>query len=480
MTSPSTCTLCKNITMTAHWPPLAELATQVRSGQVSSRELVTDALTRIERVDPMLHAWVAVDSRRALADAAKIDEAVASGNDPGLLAGIPLGVKDLEAAIGFVTTNGSQLHRDDPPATTDSVLVARLRAAGCVVLGKLNTPEFGFSADTTNAVVGSTHNPWGSGRSPGGSSGGSASALASGMIPVATGGDSGGSIRIPAALCGLPGFKPSNGRVPVGGPTPPGSGWLGVRSVMATTVADTVHALRAVVGHDATDLIGLPTPPAGWLDGLGPQLPTRVIWSPAPGWPVDDEVATVCAAAITRVAGAGVDVIEVDRFVSGVPLLDYFNAATVFQQRLHGGRRGTPEWDLLDPGIRSQVEHAGRHVTAAGFAMALDAAHLHNFELETLFRSAPVLLCPTVAGQTGNCASLGTVNGEETIFWAPFTQLFNLTKHPAGSMPCGFTPDGMPVGMQMIGSQHDDLTVLQTMMAFEQMFANERRPQTSA
>jgi Asp-tRNA(Asn)/Glu-tRNA(Gln) amidotransferase A subunit family amidase len=466
--------------MTTPWPPLAELATQVRTGRVSSRELVAEALARIERVDPEVHAWVTVDAERAFAEATRIDEMVAAGGDPGLLAGIPIGVKDLEHATGFVTTNGSLLHAGDPPATSDSVLVARLRAAGCVVLGKLNTPEFGFSADTTNAVAGSTHNPWSLGRSPGGSSGGSASALASGMVPLATGGDSGGSIRIPAALCGLPGFKPSNGRVPVGGPTPPGNGWLGVRSVMATTVADTVHALGVVVGHDPTDLIGLPTPAPAWLVGLEPELPTRVIWSPAPGWPVDDEIAAVCAAAIERLAAVGVEVIEADRFVSGVPLFDYFNAATVFQQRLHGHRRDTPEWALLDEGIRSQIDHADRHVTAAGFATALDSAHLHNYELEGLFRDAPLLLCPTVAGQTARCAGQGTVNGEETIFWAPFTQLFNLTKHPVGSMPCGFTGDSMPVGMQMIGSQHDDLTVLRTMLAWEALFAHDRQPQVRA
>ena len=466
--------------MTTPWPPLAELATKVRSGEVSSRELVADALARIDSIDPVLHAWVAVDADRALAEATQIDELVAAGNDPGLLAGIPLGVKDLEHAIGYVTSNGSLLHANDPPAVTDSVLVARLRAAGCVVLGKLNTPEYGFSADTTNAVVGPTHNPWQLGRSPGGSSGGSASALASGMVPLATGGDSGGSTRIPAALCGLPGFKPSNGRVPVGGPTPPGNGWLGVRSIMATTVADTLHAFGAVVGHDRTDLIGLPSPGDSWLVGLEPELPSRVIWSPAPGWAVDDEVAAVCAAAIERLAAAGVEVIEVDRFVSGIPLGDYFTAATVFQQRLHGHRRGTPEWALLDEGIRSQIDHADRQVTAAAFATALDAAHLHNFELEALFQTAPVLLCPTVAGQTARCGRYGTVNGEETIFATPFTQLFNLTKHPAASMPCGLTADGMPVGMQMVASQHDDLTVLRTMMAWEQLFAHDRRPAVTA
>ena len=463
--------------MTTPWKPLSELADDVRSGRTSSRSLVLDALSRIERLDPLVHAWVALDPERALSEADAIDARVARGGDPGLLAGIPIGVKDMEDAIGFRTTYGSMLHRHDAVATADSVMVARLRAAGCVVLGKLNTPEFGFSADTTNALFGHTHNPWQLGRSPGGSSGASAAAIVSGMVPLATAGDSGGSIRIPASICGLPGFKPSNGRTPVGGPTPPGNGWLGVRSTMARTVDDTTYALGALVGHEPSDLISLPDPAPAWPTRVEPDLPSRVVWAPSPGWPVDAEVATVLAAAVERIAAAGVDVVEVERLVSGIPLGDYYTVATVYQQRLHGHRRGTPEWEQLDPGIRSQVDHAEANVSAADFARALDAAHVHNFELESLFaREAPLVLCPTVAGRTAACGELGTVNGEATIFFAPFTQIFNLTKHPAGSSPCGFTDDGMPVGLQVVASQHDDLTVLRAMAAFEELFAHHHHP----
>ncbi|MEI8237795.1 MAG: amidase [Actinomycetota bacterium] len=460
--------------MTAAWDPLHELASAVRTRRVSSRELVTEALARIDRVEPLLHAWVVLDGDRALAEADRIDARVAAGDDVGPLAGIPLGVKDMEAVSGFVTTYGSLIHRNDAPAVDDSVMVARLRAAGCVVLGKLNTPEFGFSADTTSPVMGSTHNPWQPRRSPGGSSGACAAMIVSGALPLVTAGDSGGSIRIPAALCGLPGYKPSNGRTPVGGPTPPGNGWLGVRSIMARTVADHVHALGSLVGHEPTDLHSIAT--SSWPASVPPELPARVVWSPAPGWPVDDEIARVCAEAIGRLVGAGVDVVEVDTFVQGIPLFDYYTVATVYQQRLHGHRRGTPEWEMLDPGIRAQVDHAEQGVSAVDFVRSLDAAHRHNLDVQAHFRSAPILLCPTVAGQTAQCGRQGTVNGEETIFWAPFTQLFNLTRHPAGSVPCGFTRDGMPVGLQVVGSQHDDLTVLSAMAAFEQLFADERLP----
>lgn len=467
--------------MAAPWKPLAELAADVRARRVSSRELVGEALERIGRVDQDLHAFVALDGDRALADAAVIDERLARGDDPGVLAGIPLGVKDMEDAIGFRTTYGSLLYRDAPIATADSVLVARLRAAGCVILGKLNTPDHGFSADTTNALFGHTHNPWQLGRSPGGSSGACAASIVSAMVPLTTSGDSGGSIRIPAAICGIPGFKPSNGRVPVGGPTPPGNGWLGVRSVMARTTADTLYALTAVVGHDPTDLISLPDPSPAWPREVAPELPARVVWAPAPGWHVDAELAAVLAAAIERLAAEGVEVVEVDQLVSGIPLGDYYTLATVYQQRLHGHRRGTAEWELLDPGIRAQIDHADTWVTAAAFASALDAAHRHNAELERVFAErAPLILCPTVAGQTARCGEQGTVDGEATMFAAPFTQVFNMTKHPAGSVPCGFTDDGMPVGMQVVGSHHDDLRVVRAMAALESLLAGDRRPAVHA
>jgi len=467
--------------MAETWQPLGELASDVRARRVSARELVGEALARIERVDPQIHAWVALDGDRALDDAAAIDARIAAGDDVGPLAGIPLGVKDMEDAIGFRTTYGSLLHRDAPIATSDSSLVARLRRAGCVVLGKLNTPDHGYSADTTNALFGATHNPWQLGRSPGGSSGASAAALVTSMVPLATGGDSGGSIRIPAAYCGLPGFKPSNGRTPVGGPTPPSSGWLVVRSVMARTMADTAYSLASVVGHDPTDLISLPDPSPAWPAEVPAELPSRVVWAPAPGWPVDTEVARVLAAAVARLAAAGVEVVEVERIVSGIPLGDYYTIATVYQQRTHGHRRGTPEWDLVDPGIRGQIDHADANVTAAIFASAFDAIHRHAFELEQLFAErAPLLLCPTVAGQAARSGELGVVDGDPTILFAPFTQIFNMTKHPAGSVPCGFTADGMPVGLQVVGSHHDDLRVLGAMAGIESLFADVRRPPVHA
>ena len=195
---------------------VAGLARMVREGRVSAGEMTEHALRQIAACNPVLNAFVAVDQERARAAADAIDRKVAAGIDPGPLAGIPLAVKDLEDAAGYVTTHGSLAFAGDAPASSDSALVARLVAAGCVVVGKTNTPELGWKADTDNQMFGPTLNPWNLDHSAGGSSGGSAVAIASGMVPLATGSDGGGSIRIPSSCCGLSGMKPSHGRVPSG------------------------------------------------------------------------------------------------------------------------------------------------------------------------------------------------------------------------------------------------------------------------
>src|SRR5207302_8804601 len=183
---------------------------------------------------------------------------VARGEEVGTLAGIPIGVKDLEDAAGLATSHGSTALPHTGPAPRDSILVARLRAQGCVVVGKTNTPELGHYADTVNALFGSTLNPWDLAHSPGGSSGGSAAAIAAGMVPLATGSDGGGSIRIPSAACGLTGLKPSLGRVPSAGVAPPGWTHLSTKGVMARRIADVAAALDVVRGPHPHDLRSLP------------------------------------------------------------------------------------------------------------------------------------------------------------------------------------------------------------------------------
>src|SRR4051812_2685323 len=200
---------------------LEDLAGRVASGDLSARDLTEVALRRIEATNGEVNAFVAVDADAAMTQAAWLDERLAKGEDVGPLAGIPIGVKDTEDAVGFRTTRGSLLFADGPVATADSSLVDRLRQAGCVIVGKTNTPELAWKGDTDNRIFGRTGNPWSLERSAGGSSGGSSAAVAAGMVPLATGPDGGGSLRIPAALWGAPPPKPSPRRRPLGGAPPP-------------------------------------------------------------------------------------------------------------------------------------------------------------------------------------------------------------------------------------------------------------------
>jgi aspartyl-tRNA(Asn)/glutamyl-tRNA(Gln) amidotransferase subunit A len=449
---------------------LVEWAELVQGRELAARELVGHALERIDALEPRLNAWAALDGERALEQAAAIDERLASGDDVGPLAGMPIGVKDLEDAAGFTTAYGSALHVDDPPAAADSSLVARLRAAGCVVVGKTTTPEHGYTGDTTSPHYGPTRNPWNTDRTPGGSSGGSGAAIASGMVPLATGSDGGGSIRIPSAVCGLSGLKLSSGRVPAGGLRGPGSGLLGVKGPMVRKVRDLAYALDVCVGPDPRDPFSLPRTHGPWpgsLQELG--APSKVVWAPTFGAEVDVEIAAVCERAVGRLAEAGTEVIEVDHVFTVDPIVDWFTLWTAYREEAQGQYRDTPDWERITPGLRDQMDYAHSSVGSVDVTRAINSLYGHNADLAALFDRAPILLCPTVAGQTAVVGHEGTVNGEETPLWAAFTPAFNLTRSPAGSVCAGFTADGMPVGLQIVGPQHADVAVLRTMAVLEDL-----------
>jgi len=456
---------------------LEDLARQVANREVSARQLTEAALARIEATNGEIGAFVAVDEARALAQADALDQRVAKGDIVGPLAGIPIGVKDTEDAIGFRTTEGSLLFADSAVATADSVLVDRLRQAGCVIVGKTNTPELAWKADTDNRVFGRTANPWSLVRSAGGSSGGSAAAVAAGMVPMATGSDGGGSLRIPAALCGLTTLKPSLGRVPMGGSTPPGWADLSSKGVLVHTARETAYALDAVVGPDPTDLRSLPMPDRPWrgaLDDVG--LPRRVVWSPTLGYaPVDAEVLAACEAALTALEGRGTEVVRVEEVFDedpATPWLQLSLAANlrVVQEADPGGER----WGDLDPDQAAMLEWVRDSGTVTTTLEVQDLAHRLNLKLVEVLHQAPLLLTPTVAGQTPVGKAFGTVHGVEDANWVRFTYPFNLTRSPAGTVPVGVTADGMPIGLQVVGSQHGDVAVLRLLAALEDTVAMDR------
>ena len=446
---------------------ISELVGKVKSKDISAGEMTAAALKNIENQDKVLNTFCAVNSEDAIDQANSLDERISKGEDVGPLAGIPIGVKDLEDAKGFVTTFGSALHVNDQPAAEDSILVNRLRQAGCVILGKTNTPEFGHKGKTDNEPFGATKNPWNLEYSSGGSSGGTSAALAAGMIPLGTGSDGGGSIRIPAAIGGLSGIKTSQGRIPIGGTTPPGSGLLTVKGPMARTTMESALALDATVGPDPTDIFSLEGRNLNWAQQLSEELPKTAIWSPTMGFSnVDKEVLNVCEKAISELQNAGVSIIEKETIWEENPVDSWmvFWASACARRQQH--LVGTPEYEKIDPLLRMFIE-MGMNMDGAAYASSIDACHKLGYQLEEVFKESPLIITPATCGQAPKLEGDGYVNGEETPHWVDFTMGINMTRNPAGVIPAGILASGMPVALQIIGGQREDLTVLKAMHAFE-------------
>lgn len=484
---------------------------------MSSRELVEHALARIDDLNPRVNAFVALDGDAALAAADEIDRRVAGGDSVGPLAGIPIGVKDLEDARGFITTSGSATHAQDPPATRDSVLVSRLRDAGAVIVGKTNTPEFGLKPQTDNPTFGITRNPWDLERTPGGSSGGTSAALASGMVPLATGSDGGGSIRIPSSTTALSGLKPSLGRVPTGDPGPGGWGHLSTRGVMARRIRDVAYALDVVVGPHPRDLRSLPRDSTSWFAALAdPAPPKRVGWSSDLGYArLDSEVRAACEAAARKLEGLGTEVVELDAVFDEDPGPSIGALVSTYTRRTIEPFRDTPFWSQLDPLVVIAAEMSAATVSAVDLVQAEDACHRLNGQLVDVFERVDLLLCPTTCGVMPHASMpttvgdlmarfltegdvdiekltqgldlerltgwleglgtldvpLGTIDGEHVLDWSRLTQPFNMTRSPAGTVCAGFTANGLPIGLQVVGPQHADVAVLQAIAVLEDELA---------
>jgi aspartyl-tRNA(Asn)/glutamyl-tRNA(Gln) amidotransferase subunit A len=458
---------------------VTEVARRVREREWTAREATAEALSAIEALNGELNAFVAIDEARSFEQADAVDALVASGADPGPLAGVPIGVKDLEDAAGFPTTHGSVLEADSPLALRDSHLVERLRRAGCVVVGKTNTPEYGWTACTTNALFGYTRNPWDPGHSAGGSSGGSASAVASGMVPLATGSDGGGSIRIPSALCGLSGFKPSFGRVAVGGPTPPGWLTLSSKGPMARTIPEIALALDCVVGPEQDDPGSLPRPDSSLLDAVDdPGVPVRVAWSPTLGYAdVDADVLSVCERALSGFEQLGIEVVEVPVVFDHDPVVEWLALVAACHARDLAQSHDHPRYGELHPQLRRLAEW-GESVTGIQVVEAFDAFHRANLVLVELFRDVRLLVTPTTAAVAPREEDgiLGMVNGSPEPAWVRFTYPFNMTRNPAATLCAGLSRSGLPVGLQLVGPQHADAHVLRSAAALEAQLGFTQRP----
>ncbi len=453
--------------------PATELRRRIGSKEISPVELLDACIARIERVEPAVNALAARAFERARTEARAAEAAVREGAPLGRLHGLPIGVKDLQDTAGILTTQGSPMYRDHVPAT-DSAQVALVRAAGAIVAAKTNTPEFGAGANTRNPVWGATGNPFDPSLNAGGSSGGSAVALACDMLPLATGSDTGGSLRIPAACCGVFGFRPSPGLVPMDGR---GLGWtpISVLGPMARNVPDLRMLFAAQLGLDDRDPLSRALDPglaaAPRLADLGSL---RVAWTADFGQcPVSTEIRTLMRERVAafRHLFRSVDELTFD-FGEADRCFDVLRAQN-FLSKHHDAWENDRE--RLGPNIRANYE--------IGAAMSLaDAAWAHAEQtrifrrFQRLYDEFDLVISPTVPVTPFPWTQpyLAEIDGrplKNYYHWLALTYVVTLVTNPAISVPCGVDAHRMPFGLQVVGRTGGDLALLDAAGAIEQAFA---------
>ncbi|MBI2016023.1 MAG: amidase [Candidatus Rokubacteria bacterium] len=460
------------------WRSALELGDLIRKKELTPVEVTDAALARLEAVNPLLNAFCLVAAERAREQAREAEIAVVKGEPLGPLHGVPISIKDVLATRGLATTGGSRLFADAVPEE-DAIPVARLKAAGAVILGKTNTSEFGHKAVTENPLFGVTRNPWNPERTPGGSTGGGGAAVAAGVGPLALGSDGGGSVRIPAAFCGVFGLKPSFGRVPHAGGFP---GFTHVSHVgpLARTVRDAAALLDVIAGGDDRDRRSLPREPGSYLEACDAGVAgLHVAWTPDLGYAaVDPRVRALCetAAAEFESLGCHVEVVspgwEDPEAWFGTLIAAQFYAA--WSDRLPDAE------PLMDPTLVTLIRRGGA-VPARDYVLAVDRIEAYWAEVRAFLERFDLLLMPTVAVPPFDAGARPPreVDGRSVsvLGWMPFTFPFNLTGQPAASVPAGFTDDGLPVGLQIVGRRHADATVLAAAAAFEAARPwSDRRP----
>ena len=449
---------------------VADLREMLHSKKLSPVELAELYLRRIESLNPRLNAFLTVTGDYAMESARRAEEAIGRG-ERGPLLGVPIAIKDLEMTKGIRTTMGSLVFKDHVP-DRDSVPVARVRAAGAVILGKTNTPEFGPSGTTTNKLGESCRNPWDTGRTSGGSSGGSASAVAAGLAPMAIGSDGAGSIRIPASLCGIYGIKPTQGRVPfVGNPDRPTPHLTAQSGPITRYVADAAAMLQVISGRDSGDPTSLRGTPPDFSAGLEQGARgLRLAWSADMGYgAVDDEVLQASNAAAYLFQELGATVQDTDLRLEH-PMPAYLD---ISRPSMVAGYQGVLDdhRDQLMDYVNQALDH-GENASGADFSRALRAVEVMCSQLDDLLDEYDLLLTPTmgmVAPPVGQPhTSVGGKEVHPQWIFPNLTVAFNLTGQPAATVPCGFSSEGLPIGLHIIGRRGDEATVLRASAAFEQ------------
>ena len=452
------------------WRPATELASLIKKKKVSPVEVVDAVLDRIDKINPRLNAYVLVTAVEARREARAAERALGKKSATlGPLHGVPFSVKDLVITRGVRTTFGTPFYSDNVP-TEDAPIVARMKAAGAIMLGKTNTPTFGWIGATHNLLFGATRNPWKLDRTPGGSSGGASAAVAAGLGPLAVGTDGGGSIRIPASCAGIYGFKPSYGRIPI---YPVSGAWsLSHVGPMTRTVADAALMTQVCAGPDERDQYSLPAERIDFIKAVKGDLKgVRIGWSPDLGYAeaVDPEVRSVCAKAVKAFRECGARVEDV--------ALEWPSPKDGWEQVFCGGiaARMAPFLDRraqIEPGLLAIIDATMKQPPLRYVQGWFDRLNWWQhprrfFETYDLLLT-PTIACPPFAIGLDNPAEIAGTR-VAPYAWMPFTYPFNLTGQPAASVPCGATADGLPIGLQIVGRRFDDVAVLRASAAFERV-----------
>lgn len=444
------------------------LRDKIVAGDLSCVEVTSHFLDRIESQDREIHSFLTVDREAAERRARQLDEDLSRGAPLGPLYGVPVSVKDVYWTAGLRTTGGSLLFRSNVPSE-DSVYAERLKAAGAVIIGKTNTPEFAMSWRTINRLGAETVNPWDTHRSTGGSSGGAAASVAAGMCPLAIGGDGGGSIRLPAAFCGVYGLHPSNGRVPRHGGFGSTLAFSGV-GPMSRDIRDAAITLQILAQPDDRDPTCAQTPPPDYLAQLNAGIDgVRMLWWCEPDSPADPQVIELVRQAAEKLAKSGASVDELGSSLGVERLTVPFYTITNCDQYVSFGHRvfDDPAQRTLLTSYTSQRFASARATPAADYARALRTRYEYIQTLDRLFRRTDVILSPTVpliAPDTGEVPPEELPQGLTT-----YAHLINFTGVTAATVPCGFVK-GMPVGLQVIAPRGDESTVLRVSQAAFDLF----------
>ncbi|MBI2165683.1 MAG: amidase [Chloroflexi bacterium] len=452
--------------------PAWRLREMIATRDVSPVELVKLFLERIDRLNPRLHAYLTVMGELALTQAREAEKALASGPDKlGPLHGVPVSIKDLEATRGIRTTFGSLIFQEHVPEE-DSIVVERVRRSGAIVMGKTNTPEFGLLGTTENRLGDACRNPWDPERTSGGSSGGAATALASGLCPLAVGSDGGGSIRIPSSFCGVYGIKPTQGRVPrYGGVGRPAANLFSQSGPMSRNVRDAALLLQVLSGYDKRDPTSLREPVPDFVGSLNQGVKgLRIAWSPDLGYAaVEPEVVDVARRACLSFQGLGC-LVEETAFAVDDPFRHFWAIFSATAYASYGHLLDSHAGDMTPYG-RDTLEH-GAGVTGAEYSRSLRYVQVVQNQMTDMLEQYDLLMTPTMAVAAFPVGERPEAIGGRAVDpdWGflPFTFPINMSGQTAASVPCGFTSHGMPVGLQIIARAGAEELVLRASAALEE------------